>query len=376
MSVTIVPVDSKRSLRTFVKFPNRLYKDCPFYVPSLMLDEMKTFNPKKNPAFDFSKAKLFLAYKDGKVVGRVAAIINDIANKNWNHNEVRYGWMDFIDDKEVSKALIDAVMEFGRQNGMTSIAGPLGFTDFDPEGVVVDGFDQISTMALRYNFPYYPQHLEAMGFTKEVDWMEYKVYCPTEVPERIERIAKIVEEKYDIHVRKVTRREVLKDHVGEDIFNLINRTYCNLFDFTILPDRMVKQYINTYLKLVDLRYVPILEDKDHKLVGFGICMPSIVKAIQKSKGRLFPFGWWYLLRSMYFKHEGVLEMLLTAVEPAYLDKGLNSLLFTDLIPIAIKDGFKYAETNAELETNIKIRGPWDNFQKEQCKRRRVYGKSL
>lgn len=376
MEVTIRQVTSRSDLRAFVKFPEELYKNSPYYVPKIFLDEMGTLTASSNPAFKFCDTGFFLAYKGDEIVGRVAAIVNNRANAQWNHMEVRYGWFDFIDDIEVSKALIDTVMDFGRKHGMTSIAGPLGFTDFDAEGMLVEGYDQICTMPLIYNYPYYPKHMEAMGFTKVVDWLEYKVYLPVGIPEKISKISELVSEKYKLHVHKITRWDVIHNNAGGKIFDLINETYCNLFDFTILPPDLVKKYINTYIMLVDLKMVSTVEDEEGNMVAFGISMPSIVRALQKCRGRLFPTGWFYLIRSMFFRREENLELLLVSVKPEYQSKGVYAMLFNDLIPIYLKYGFKYAETNAELEDNLKVRGPWDYFEKDQHKRRRVYGKNL
>ena len=370
MAVILKQVLSRRDLRKFVDFPNRLYKGNPYFVPKLFTDEIATLDPKKNPAYDFSESRLYLAYKDGEIAGRVAAIINHTANEKWNHKEMRFGWIDFIDDREVSAALIGKVIEYGREKGMDTVVGPLGFTDFDPEGMLVEGFDQLCTMALIYNHPYYPEHLEAMGFTKEIDWVEYKIFIPKQVPERIAQVARIVEERYDIHVRKITRKEVKKENMGQRIFGLINETYGHLYNFTPLPPALIDKYVNDYLGLLDLKYITLLE-RQGELVGYGIIMPSIVRALQKCRGKLFPFGWYHLLRSMYFKHEPNVEMLLVGVKPEY--RGGMAVLFNEFIPLANKAGFVYGETNAELETNNAVQNQWDgNFENEQKKRRRIY----
>ena len=373
MAVQISQVLTRKDLKKFVGFPNRLYKGNPYFVPKLFMDETATLDPKKNPAYVFSEAALYLAYRDGEIVGRVAAIINRKANEKWNHKEVRFGWIDFIDDREVSEALIAKVMEFGRERGMEKVVGPLGFTDFDPEGMLVEGFDQLCTMALIYNHPYYPQHLEAMGFAKEVDWVEYKIHVPSEIPERVSRIAAMVSERYGIKIRKITRKEVRKERMGQKIFDLVNETYGSLYNFTPLPPALIDKYVNDYLGLLDLDYVTLLE-KDGEIVGFGIIMPSIVRALQKCGGKLFPFGWFHLIKSMYIKHEPNVEMLLVGVKPEY--KGGLAVLFNEFIPLAIRDGFTYGETNAELETNSAMQNPWDLFENEQTKRRRIYQKSL
>ena len=258
MPITVKKVESRRDLRAFVKFPLKLYRNCPYYVPNLYMDEMSTLDMSKNPMGKYSKCEKFLAYNEkGEIVGRVAAIINEIANRDWNHAEVRFGWMDFIDDKAVSKALLEAVIAFGRKHGMTQVTGPLGFTDFDNEGCVVEGFDDISSFMLKYNYPYYGEHFEALGMSKVNDWLEYRIYVPEQVPEKVTKAAALVSARYGLHVRKITKREVVKENYGQKIFDLVNRSYCELFDFTVLPPEVIDQYIKTYLGLLDLNYAEI-----------------------------------------------------------------------------------------------------------------------
>ncbi len=377
MSVTVKAVETRKELRQFVKFPLRLYKDCPHYVPGLFSDEMTTLDPAKNPMGKYSKCEKYLAYNEkGEIVGRVAAIINEIANRDWNHAEVRFGWMDFIDDKEVSKALLEAVIAFGKKHGMTSIAGPLGFTDFDSEGCVVEGFDDISSFALRYNYPYYPEHFEALGMGKVNDWLEYRIYVPDQVPEKVTRMAAIVAERYGLHLRKLTRKIVKDEDYGTKIFEMVNRTYCDLFDFTVLPPDVMKTYVDTYLGLLDLKFVTCVEDKEGKLVAFSVTMPSIARAVKKGNGYLFPLGWWHLLRSMYFKYEEALELLLIAVDPEYRNKGVHAMLFNEIIPNIIKGGFKYGESNAEMESNTAVQNLWHMYRRDFKRRRRVFGKEI
>ena len=377
MSVTVKPVESKNDLRKFVKFPLKLYKGCPYYVPGLFSDEMTTLDSEKNPMGKYSKSAKFLAYNEkGEIVGRVAAIINEIANRDWNHAEVRFGWMDFIDDKEVSRALIDAVIAFGKIHGMTSIAGPLGFTDFDSEGCVVEGFDDISSFALKYNYPYYPEHFEALGMGKVNDWLEYRIYVPDQVPDKVSRMAAIVAERYGLHVRKITRKIVRDEDYGAKIFEMVNRTYCGLFDFTVLPPDVMRTYIDTYLGLLDLDFVTAVEDKEGNLIAFSVCMPSIARAVKKGNGYLFPLGWWHLLKSMYIKYEEALELLLIAVDPEYRNKGVHAMLFNEIIPQLIKGGFKYGESNAEMETNTAVQNLWNMYRRDFKRRRRVFGKEI
>ena len=376
MSVTIRTVETAKELRTFVKFPLLLYKDCPYYVPNLFLDELTALNPQKNPMGKYSKSKKFLAYKDGKVVGRVMAIINEIANRDWNHAEVRFGWIDFIDDKEVSKALLEAVIAFGKEHGMTQVSGPLGFTDFDNEGCVVEGFEDISSFLLKYNYPYYGEHFEALGLAKVNDWLEFRIFAPEAVPEKLTRAAGIISERYGLHIRKITKRQVRKEHYGQKIFDLVNRTYKHLFDFTILPPEVIDSYVNTYLGLLDLKYVTLVEDNQGKLVALAISMPSLANAVKKCNGYLFPFGWWHVVKSMYLKHEDGIELMLIGVDPEYRNRGIHAMLFSDLLPNIINSGFKYAETNAEMETNHSVQNLWNDFQREFKRRRRVFSKEI
>ena len=376
MSVTVTRVQNKRAFREFLHFPLTLYKDMPAFVPPLLMDDADTLNPKKNPAYEFCDAAMYLAYKDGKLAGRVAAIVNRKANAAWNHDQVRFGWFDFIDDREVSKALLDAVEAFGRERGMTTILGPLGFTDFDPEGMLVEGFEYLSSMALHHNWPYYKDHMEALGFVKDVDWLEYRIYIGDSIPEKYTRVAKIVEDRYDLHLRKTTRREVRKTDIGYRIFDLINETYASLYNFTVLPKKMIDKYVGFYLGIIDLKFVSLVEDKDKNIVGFGVVMPSITRALKKCKGRLFPLGWFYILRSMYWKYEENFEMLLIGVKPEYQKKGVNSIIFVDLMKELLKGGFTYGESNAELESNLDIRSQWGDLEVKECKRRRVYKKEV
>ena len=376
MSVTIKKVETKADLKAFVKFPLELYKGCPYYVPNIYLDEMSTLDPAKNPMSKYSKSAKFLALKDGKIVGRVAAIINEIANRDWNHQEVRFGWIDFIDDKEVSKALIEAVIAFGKEYGMTQISGPLGFTDFDNEGCVVEGFDDISSFFLKYNYSYYGAHFEALGMGKVNDWLEYRIYVPDQLPEKVVRAAGLVADRYQLHVRKITKKEVKDELYGQKIFDLVNRTYNALFDFTVLPPEVIDHYVNTFLGLLDLNYVTLVENNEGKLVGLAICMPSLAHAVKKGNGYITPFGWWHLVKSMYLKHEEAIEMLLIAVDPEYQNRGVHAILFKELIGNIIKGGFKYGESNAEMETNNKVQNLWGDYQKEFKRRRRVYSKEI
>jgi hypothetical protein len=376
MSVSIKSVETGKDFRTFVRFANRLYKGNKYYVPSMPSDDLATFDRKRNAAFEFCEAEFFLAYKDGKLAGRVAAIVNHKANETWKVKQVRFGWIDFIDDLEVSAALLDAVIAFGKARGMDQIVGPLGFTDFDPEGMLVEGFDRLSTMALIYNHPYYPEHMIKHGYYKETGWLEYRITIPQQVSERHANIAESVKERYGLVSRKLTRRQIMKERYGQKLFKLINQTYCHLYGFSLLSEKQIDQYVNLYLGLVNTKMLSFIEDSKGDLIAAGITIPSLSEALQKCNGELFPFGWWHLLKAMYFKKPDTLDLLLIGVRPDYQNRGVNALICKELIETYREMGFKYAETNANLETNEKIQAMWKPFEKEQHKRRWVFGKEI
>ena len=376
MAITIKNVTTKKELKTFVRFANKMYKGNPYYVPSMPLDDLKTLDKNFNAAFEFCEAEYFLAYKDNVPVGRVAAILNHKANKAWDVNQVRFGWFDFIDDIEVSKALLDAVIAFGKQRGVNQIVGPLGFTDFDPEGMLVDGFDRISTMALIYNHPYYPEHMKKLGYTKETGWVEYRLTLPDEVPERHLKVAEFVTDRYGLRVVKKTKKQVYKERYGQKIFNLINETYCHLYGFSLLSEKQIDQFVDTYLGVIDMQMLSFVEDREGNLIAAGLTMPSIAETLQKCNGEIVPFGWYHLLKTMYWKRPDTLELLLIGVKPEWQSKGVNSLIFVDLLQRYKAMGFKYAETNANLESNTKVQAMWSVFETEQHKKRWVFGKEI
>lgn len=373
MSVEIKKVTTKSELKRFIRFNYEFYKDNPYSVPDLYDDMLNTFSPKKNAAFEFCEADYFLALRDGKIVGRVAAIINRRANETWNRKTVRFGWIDFVDDMEVSTALIDTVKQWGKERGMTEIEGPLGFTDMDAEGMLVEGFDQLSTMATIYNYPYYPQHMERLGLSKSADWVEMKIYVPDAIPEKHRRISEIIARRYNLHIRKLkSKKEVRQSGVAHDIFRLINDAYTPLFGYSRMTERQIDQYVKMYVPVLDLRMVSIVENEQNEIVAVGISMASLSRALQKAKGRLLPFGWYHLLKALMWKRPKVLDLLLVAVRPDYQGKGVNALLFTDLIPVYKELGFEYAESNPELEMNEKVQNQWQYFKTEQHKRRRCF----
>ena len=376
MAIQIKAVSSKKEMKTFVRFANRLYKGNKYYVPTMPSDDMATFDKGHNGAFAFSEAELYLAYKDGEVVGRVAAIINNKANETWNVKQVRFGWFDFIDDIEVSGALLDAVIAFGRKHGMTQIAGPLGFTDFDPEGMLVEGFDRISTMTLSYNHPYYPEHMKKHGYTKETGWLENRLTIPEEVPEKFSRVEDLVLQRYNLKVRKFTTKQINQLGYGRKFFHLINKTYSHLYGFSLLSDKQIDDFVETHLSLIDTRMLTLIEDENGELIAGGVSMPSIAEALQKCRGELLPFGWWHLIRAMFWKRSDTVELLLIGVLPEWQKKGVVALLFKDLIKVYNELGFKYAETNAMLENNQNIQSIFDSFEREIHKRRWIFEKEI
>lgn len=377
MTVEIKKVSNKAELKKFIRFNYEFYKDNPYSVPDLYDDMLNTFSPQKNAAFEFCEADYFLAMRDGKIVGRVAAIINHRANETWNKKVVRFGWIDFVDDLDVSRALIDTVKQWGRERGMNEIEGPLGFTDMDAEGMLIDGFDQLSTMATIYNYPYYPEHMNLLGLERNADWVEMKVYIPDAIPEKHKRISAIIAQKYKLHIRKITsRKEIKETGIAHDIFRLINKAYTPLFNYSQMTERQIDQYVNMYVPVLDLRMVSIVENEQNEIVAVGISMASLSEALQKAKGKLLPFGWFHLLKALKWKRPKMLDLLLVAVRPDYQGKGVNALLFTDLIPVYQELGFEYAETNPELEMNDKVQNQWQYFKTEQHKRRRCFKGSL
>lgn len=376
MAIIIKKVSSKKELKTFIRFNYELYKGNPYSVPDLYDDMLNTFNPKKNAAFEFCEADYFLAYKNDRVVGRVAAIINHRANDTWQKKEVRFGWIDFIDDEEVSEALLDTVAQWGKERGMKSIVGPLGFTDMDAEGMLIDGFDQLGTMSTIYNYPYYQKHMEKLGFEKDADWVEFKMKVPEAIPEKFVRISEIILQKYKLKIKKLKRKEIKEKNYGQRIFDLINEAYAPLYGYSKMTQGQIDQYIKMYLPLIDLRMVSIIEDEEGNLIAAGISMPSLSEALQKAKGKMLPFGWYHLLKALFIKKSKILDLLLVGVKPEYQSKGVNALLFYDLIPVYQQLGFEYGESNPELEDNKKVQSQWSVFNPEQHKRRRAYRKML
>ena len=372
-TVQIVPVETKKQLRKFIDFSIDLYKDNPYYVPELAMDTTACLTT--NPALSFCQCQPFLAYKDGKIAGRVVALINPRANEHWKTNDVRFNWIDFIEDYEVCKAMLDAVVAWGKERGMTGLEGPIGFIDYDREGCLVEGFDKMSTMSLAFCYPYYSQFFDRYGLEKSVDWVEYRITVPEET-ERFTRLADVVAKRYDLHLRIFKNNRDLEKNGAHDIFKLLNKCYANLYGFSQLDDAQVDNLIKNYIPFVDVHLLPTIYDKNGEMVGCAIMIPSLAKAIQKTRGHLFPFGWWHLVKALYLKYDDTIEFLLVGVSPEYRGKGLNALMVSSVFPYAKKKGFKYCETNANLESNQSIQALWKSFDHELVKRRRAYVKHI
>ena len=374
--ITIREITGRRALKKYVQINIDHYKNNPYKVPPLIVDELDTFTPAKNPAYDFCEAVHYMAYEGKKPVGRITGIINHNLNKKTGKSEARFGFVDFVDDARVSDALFDAVEAWARGKGMNRLVGPLGFTDMDPEGLLVEGYDQLGTMVTIYNYPYYVDHIEGLGYEKAVDWVEYKIKVPECVPEKHQRISDIVQRKYNLRILKFKNTsEIYKGNYGQKIFDLINDAYAELYGYSALSQRQIDYYVKMYIPVLRLENVSLIVDEHDDLIAVGIAMPSMSKALQKSRGRLFPFGFIHLLKALKGKNDGV-DLLLVAVRPDYQSKGVNALLFSDLIPVFIRNGYKYAESNPELEENEKVQSQWQYFERHQHKRRRAYTKKI
>ncbi len=375
MEVLIKEVTTKKELKKFVQFNIDLYKDNPYQVPGLIDEEMMTLSKDKNPAFEIAEAIYFLAYRGNKIVGRIAGIINRRCNEKCNQRHARFGFVDFIDDAEVVDKLFEAVENWAREKGMNVMHGPLGFTDLDHEGMLIEGYDQLGTMAALYNAPYYVTHIERLGYKKDLDWKEFKIYIPKEVPEKHQRIGEIVKKKYGLRVHKFKKRKEIWPY-AQRIFETLNKAYSVLYGYSDLTPKQIDYYVKMYIPMLRLDLITIIiRESDDAVVGFGISLPSLSKALQKAKGRMFPFGFIHLLKALNSRCD-VVDLYLMGVLPEYQNKGVNALMFTDLIPVYNKLGVIYAESNPELETNNAILSQWDYFKVEHHKTRRAYSKPL
>lgn len=374
MSIEIRKVESARDLRKFINFPLRLYKNQPNYVPAPRLDELRTLTKDKNPAFEFCEAEYWTAWRDGAMVGRIAGIINHRAIDRWGKSWARFGWIDFIDDIEVTKALLETVERWAVAKGMAAVHGPLGFTDLDREGMLIDGFEEMATLATIYNYSYYPEHLEKLGYKKDTDWLQFQISTPKEIPEKVQRVTELLAKRSGVHLYEWTDKKVIVQKFGKQLFDLIDETYRELYGTSPLSERQINTYIKQYLGFVDPRFTKILVDSEEKLIGFGISMPSLSVAFNKSRGRIFPLGWLYLLQAL--RHPKIIDLYLVAVKPEYQARGVLAIVMNALQRSALEAGVEFAETNLELEDNIKVQSIWKDYPKRQHKRNRVYKKDV
>lgn len=375
--ITVKQIPLRRhELKRFAQFGIDLYKGNDCYVPPLISDEVETLLPDKNPAFDYCRAAAFMAYDpQGRPVGKIAVIVNELVNSRTGSRQARFGFVDFIDSAEVVDALFAAAEQWAREQGMTQMIGPMGFTDMDHEGMLIEGFDRMGTMATIYNYPYYPLHMERMGYEKDADWVEYRLTIPDAVPEKHLRIAEIVKKKYGLRSVKFTSRKKIKEKYGRALFELINEAYDDLYGYSPLNGRQIEYYIDKYLGIIRLDCLSVIVDAQDRLVALGLSMPSLSQALRKAHGKLLPFGWYHLLNGIYGKND-VVDLLLIAVKKEYLSRGVNALIFADLIPIFRREGYKEAESNIELDTNDSVKLQWQYFDYTQHRRRRAYRKNI
>ena len=373
MSITIKEVNTKKELKKWVDFPNNLYKQVPAYAPFLMVDELGTFS-KDNPAYAFCETRLFLAYKEGKIVGRIGGLINHAANKKWGTNAIRYTRFDFIDDFEVSSALFNKVVEWGKERGYTEITGPIGFYDMDHEGMLIDGFDEFNMSITFYNFPYYIEHMKNLGLEKEIDWVEYLLTVPEKTDERMRKLSEYLQKRNGYRLVTYTDRKVLYKEAFE-AFDVVDRAFSKLHGTVPLTPEVIKKVIDDNVPMISMKYVCTVKDKEGKIVGFSLLVPSIAKALKKSNGRLFPFGIFRLLKAMK-GYNDTLEMFFVAVAPEHQSKGVPAIMIDFMLQALIENKVKYCETGPELETNAEVQAMWKTFDVRQHKRRRLYKKEI
>lgn len=367
---------TKKELRKYVEFPATLYKGNTCYVPPLAIDDINTLTPEKNPAFDFCEAQSFMAYRHGKPVGRITAIINSVENERMGNKAMRFGFVDFVDDAEVVDALFGAAEKWGRRRGCTSILGPMGFSDIDHEGMLTFGYDELGTMSTIYNHPYYVDHMKRMGYTKDAGWVEFLVDVPKEVPEKYMRVAQIAAKRNNLRVKKYTSRKKIKEEYGVELFELFNKAYDNLYGYCPMTRRQIDSYIEQYVSVLNLDLVTLVVDKDDRLVAVGIALQSFSRALQKSGGKMLPAGWWHLLQAWRAKGCDRVDLMMIGVLPEYQNKGVNAMIFADLIPHFNRYGFRWAETNIELEDNAKVQDQWQYFGHRLHRRRCTFRKEL
>ena len=370
METKIKEVITKEQLKKWVDFPNKLYKDNPYYVPFLFPDELSTFTREQNPAHEYCDTKLFLAYQDNKIVGRIGIIVNHAYNKKWGKNAIRFTRFDFIDDYDVSRALFDKVLEMAKEYSLTQAMGPIGFHDLDHEGMLVDGFDQLNMSITFYNHPYYLDHMQRLGLSKDIDWVEYKVYIPKESNPRFSKVSDYLLKRNGFQLVNYTDRKTLKKDAYE-AFGVIDEAFAKLYGTVPLTDKVIDRAIKDNISIVNMKYVCSIKDKEGKIIAFALMVPSIAKALKASNGKLLPFGIFKMLKALNGKNE-VMEMYFTGVKPEYQKSGVMGIVLNYMVNVCIANGVKYCETGPELETNEAVQSMWKDFEVEQHKRRRCY----
>lgn len=374
--IQIITPKTKAEMKVFIRFGLHLYAGCPFYVPDFESDLWDQFNPKKNPALKTSEVQPFLAIRNGKVAGRIAVFYNTRTNERWHVRQARFMLFDFIDDEAVSSALLKAAEDWGRSKGMTELIGPMGFTDFDKEGILLSDFHIMGSVNTLYNYPYYPTHLDHLGYEKAADWIQVRMQVPPHIPDRYTRVSRLVKDRFHLTIRTVTAHDIRHRGYGEKIFRLFNEAYAPLFGFTEIDAEQAAGFVKLYLPLIDLRLVPIVENQQGELIGVAVCMTSLSETMRRTNGRLFPFGWWQLLKTLKWKHSQLVDLLLIGVRPDYQNKGVNALFFEHLIPTLNQLGYTMAETGPQLEDNTKELLQWKHLNPQTLKRRRCYKKML
>ena len=367
--IKVKQVLNSSDLELFIKFPMELYKGNPYYVPPLINEEKSIWMKEENPALQYSEAAQFLAYKGENIVGRIAVMINHKEEKELGIRKVRFGWLDFIDDIEVSKALINTAIEYAKSKGISKIEGPMGFTNLDKAGMLTKGFDKLATMIGIYNFDYYPKHMEQLGLVKEKEWVEFEINFPDTLPDKVEKFSKLIAEKYELELVKFKAKKDILPLV-DSMFKLLDDTYKNLSTYTPITEEQIKHYKEKYFKFIDKDYIVCIKDKSGSLISFAITMPSYSKALQKAKGKLFPFGWWHLLNAG--KKNDRANFYLIGIHPQYQKRGVTAIIFKEIYETFKKKGVKFLETNPELEENASIQALWQDYNPINHKRRRTY----
>jgi GNAT superfamily N-acetyltransferase len=372
-AIEVRMVSSGKDLKKFVAFPFKLYNHNPYWCPPLKFDDLNTLRKDKNPSFEYCEAEYWIAWRDDKPVGRIAGIINHREFERWNTRLVRFGWIDFIDDPEVSHILVETVAEWGRRKGMTGIHGPLGFTDMDPEGMLVEGFAEISGLAMIYNFPYYVDHMQKLGFRKAADWIQFEINIPAEIPDKVERMTQIVLQKYDLHLLKPRKAKEIRPYAAK-MFVMYNEAFNDLYGFTALTKEQMDEYTKQYFGFIRPEFVSMILDTNDNVVGFGITIPSLSKALQKANGSLFPFGFIHLLGAL--RKNDIIDMYLIGVHPDFQGKGILALIYHELNKAYLKAGIKIARTHPQLEENFKAISIWKNYDVRVNIRRRCWIKDI